>query len=123
LIGLGPSGALTGLRYLYREARYSCDTDIAFADVDPSEYVALVISAGRAGEYIRNTWTASGSSVTSSSGRSLGTTLSRAARADGSRCANGEADAVYPALESDIKAVGAEFVNAKSVVDGMIDLG
>src|SRR5271154_43097 len=33
---------------------YSWDADLAFADVNPSDYVALVIPGGRAPEYIRN---------------------------------------------------------------------
>ena len=33
---------------------YTWPADIAFADVDPAEYVALVIPGGRAPEYIRN---------------------------------------------------------------------
>ncbi|QDT01854.1 General stress protein 18 [Rubripirellula lacrimiformis] len=32
---------------------YSIDADIAFADIDPSEYVAIMYSGGRAPEYIR----------------------------------------------------------------------
>ena len=33
---------------------YTWDADVALADVDPSDYVALVIPGGRAPEYIRN---------------------------------------------------------------------
>ncbi len=33
---------------------YTWDADLAFADVDPDGYVALVIPGGRAPEYIRN---------------------------------------------------------------------
>src|ERR671936_82788 len=33
---------------------YTWDADLAFSDVDPSEYVALVVPGGRAPEYIRN---------------------------------------------------------------------
>src|SRR3954467_4834929 len=33
---------------------YTWPADVAFADVDPAEYVALVIPGGRAPEYIRN---------------------------------------------------------------------
>src|SRR5919199_2800433 len=33
---------------------YTWPADLAFADVDPSQYVALVIPGGRAPEYIRN---------------------------------------------------------------------
>src|ERR1700704_3493855 len=33
---------------------YTWDADLAFADVDPADYVALVVPGGRAPEYIRN---------------------------------------------------------------------
>ena len=33
---------------------YTWHADVAFADVDPSDYVALVVPGGRAPEYIRN---------------------------------------------------------------------
>src|SRR5919109_804273 len=33
---------------------YTWPADLSFADVDPAEYVALVIPGGRAPEYIRN---------------------------------------------------------------------
>src|SRR5438128_11881354 len=33
---------------------YSWDADLAFKDVNPAEYAALVITGGRAPEYIRN---------------------------------------------------------------------
>jgi putative intracellular protease/amidase len=33
---------------------YTWPADIAFADVNPADYVALVIPGGRAPEYIRN---------------------------------------------------------------------
>ena len=33
---------------------YSWNADISFAEVDPANYVALVIPGGRAPEYIRN---------------------------------------------------------------------
>jgi protease I len=33
---------------------YSWEADVAFADVNPADYVALVVPGGRAPEYIRN---------------------------------------------------------------------
>ena len=33
---------------------YSWDADLSFADVNPTDYVALVIPGGRAPDYIRN---------------------------------------------------------------------
>jgi protease I len=63
---------------------YTWEADLAFADVDPSDYVALVIPGGRAPEYIRN---------------------------------DPDVKRII-ALEPDIEAAGAEFVDAEAVVDG-----
>ena len=98
---------------------YSWDADLAFADVNAPDYAALVIPGGRAPEYIRN----------NSDCRNIihhffehqkpvaqlchaGLALAAAGVLKGRRTA------AYPALEPDIKAAGAEFVNAEAVLDG-----
>jgi len=100
---------------------YSWDADLAFADVNAADYAALVIPGGRAPEYIRN----------NSDCRKIihhffehqkpvaqlchaGLALAAAGVLKGRRIA------AYPALEPDIKAAGAEFVNAEAVVDGVM---
>jgi protease I len=43
------------LRHLHREARlYTWDADLDFADVNPADYVALVLPGEQAPEYIRD---------------------------------------------------------------------
>ena len=100
---------------------YTWPADLAFADVDPSNYVALVIPGGRAPEYIRND-----------------PDVQRIVRAffdDGKPVAqlchaplvlgaagvlSGKRTAAYPALEPDVKAAGAQFVDGDAVIDGVM---
>lgn len=98
---------------------YTWDADVAFADVDPADYVALVIPGGRAPEYIRNDedvkrivrhFFDESAPVAQLCHAPL--TLAAAGVLDGRR------SAAYPALEPDIEAAGAEFVDGAGVVDG-----
>jgi protease I len=97
---------------------YSWDADIAFADVNPADYSALVIPGGRAPEYIRN----------NSDCQRIIRHFFEQQKPVAQLCHAGLAlaaagvlknrrTAAYPALEPDIKAAGAEFVNAEAVVD------
>jgi protease I len=98
---------------------YGVQADLAFADVDPADYVALVIPGGRAPEYIRND-----------------ADVQRIVRAffDDSRpvaqlchaplvlgaagLLDGRRSAAYPEIEPDVKAAGGTFVDGDAVVDG-----
>ncbi len=100
---------------------YSWDADLAFADVNPAHYVALVIPGGRAPEYIRNDkdclrivreFMKTEKPVAQICHAPL--ILLAAGLLQGRRTA------AYPALEPDVKAGGAEFVNSEAVVDGMM---
>jgi protease I len=103
---------------------YSWDADVAFSDVNVADYAALVIPGGRAPEYIRN------NSDCQKIVRHFfeqqkpvaqlchaGLVLAAAGVLKGRRTA------AYPALEPDITAAGAEFVNSEAVVDGMMVSG
>jgi len=103
---------------------YSWDADVAFSDVNVADYAALVIPGGRAPEYIRN------NSDCQKIVRHFfeqqkpvaqlchaGLVLATAGMLKGRRTA------AYPALEPDITAAGAEFVNSEAVVDGMMVSG
>jgi protease I len=98
---------------------YSWDADIAFADVNPSDYAALVIPGGRAPEYIRNDSACQKIVRNFFENQKPVAQLCHAALVLGA-CGvlKGRRTAAYPALESDIRAAGAEFVNAEAVVDG-----
>jgi protease I len=100
---------------------YTWPADLAFADVDPSEYAALVIPGGRAPEYIRNDpdfkrivqhFFGDGKPVAQLCHAPLA--LAAAGVLGGRRTA------AYPALEPDVEAAGAEFVDSEAVVDGVM---
>jgi protease I len=98
---------------------YSWDADLAFADVNPADYAALVIPGGRAPEYIRNI----------ADCRRIVQHFFQQAKPVAQIChaplvlsaagvLKGKKTAAYPAIEPDVRASGAEFVNAEAVVDG-----
>jgi protease I len=98
---------------------YTWEADVAFADVDPSDYVALVVPGGRAPEYIRN----------DADCRRIVEHFFGEAKPVAQLChaplllaaagvLKGRRTAAYPALEHDVAAAGGEFVDAEAVVDG-----
>jgi protease I len=100
---------------------YTWPADIAFADVDPSQYVALVVPGGRAPEYIRNdadvqriiaAFFADDRPVAQICHGPL-------ALAAAGVLAGRRSDA-YPALAPDVAAAGAEYVDGGGVVDGQM---
>ncbi|WP_329493246.1 DJ-1/PfpI family protein [Kitasatospora herbaricolor] len=100
---------------------YTWPADLAFDEVDPADYVALVIPGGRAPEYLRNNpelqrivkhffdtdkpvaQICHGPLITAAAG-----------------VLNGRRSAAYPALQPDVKAAGGEFVDGEAVVDGVV---
>ncbi|MGO8687851.1 MAG: DJ-1/PfpI family protein [Candidatus Dormibacteria bacterium] len=100
---------------------YAWPADLAFAEVDPAEYAALVIPGGRAPEYIRNDpdvlrivrhFFSASKPVAEICHAPL--ILAAAGVLAGRRTA------AYPALAPDVRAAGAEFVDAAGVVDGLL---
>src|SRR3984893_16932362 len=100
---------------------YSWDADLAFADVDTSEYIALVIPGGRAPEYIRN----------NKDGRRIVREFMNGEKPVAQIChaplillaagvLKARRTAAYPALQPDVEAGGAEFVDSEAVIDGMM---
>jgi deglycase len=98
---------------------YSWDADLAFADVNPADYVAIVIPGGRAPEHIRN----------NADFRKIVRHFFEQKKPVAQIChaplaliaagvLKGRRTAAYPALEPDIQVAGAEFINSESVVDG-----
>jgi protease I len=103
---------------------YTWPADVAFADVDPNDYVALVIPGGRAPEYLRNDpdcqrivrhFYAADAPVAQ---LCHGPLIAGAAGV-----LDGRRTAAYPALEPDIRMAGAEFVDGAAIVDGQVVSG
>jgi protease I len=100
---------------------YAWPADLAFAEVDPQDYAALVIPGGRAPEYLRNNadlkvlvkhffdmdkpvaHICHGPLITAAAG-----------------VLTGKRTAAYPAIEPDVLAGGGTFEDAEAVVDGML---
>lgn len=100
---------------------YHWPSDIAFKDVNPADYAAVVIPGGRAPEYIRNNpdfirivrhFFKEEKPVAHLCHASIA--LAKAGVLKGRRIA------AYPELQSDVEAAGAEFVNSEAVVDGVM---
>ena len=110
-----------GIDTFVEKPGYHWPSDIAFKDVDPSEFAAVVIPGGRAPEYIRNDpdfvrivrhFFKEEKPVAHLCHASIA--LAKAGVLKGRRIA------AYPDLQSDVEAAGAEFVNSEVVVDGMM---
>ncbi len=100
---------------------YTWPADLAFAEVDPEQYAALVIPGGRAPEYLRNDadlrrivehFFGAGKPVAQIC---HGPQISGAAGVLG-----GRRTAAYPALEPDVLAAGASYEDGDAVVDGTL---
>jgi protease I len=103
---------------------YTWPADVAFADVDPGDYAALVVPGGRAPEYLRND-----PDVQRIVRHFADEAKPIAHLCHGPLCLaaagvlKGRRSAAYPALEPDIRAAGAEFVDGDAVVDGAMVSG
>ena len=98
--------------------------DVAFADVDPSGYVALVLPGGRAPEYIRGDadcirivqhFFEADKPVAALCHGPL--VLAAAGVIDG------RGVSAYPACAPDVRAAGAEWIDSEAQVDGLLVTG
>jgi protease I len=100
---------------------YTWDADLAFSEVEPSEYVGLVVPGGRAPEYIRNDPDAQRIIRHFFSDEKPVAQLCHAPLALATAgVLDGRRSAAYPALEPDVKAAGGQFVDGGGVVDGVM---
>src|SRR5436309_2269927 len=98
---------------------YSWDADVAFSDVDPAGYVALVIPGGRAPEYIRNDADVQRIIRHFFEGDKPVAQLCHVLLAlAAAGVLTDRRTAAYPDLAPDVGAAGAEFVDGAAVVDG-----
>jgi protease I len=104
----------------YRETSgYGLEADLAFADVDPADYVALVIPGGRAPEYIRNDPDVQRIVRAFFADERPVAELCHAPLVLGAAgVLSGRRTAAYPELAPDVAAAGATFVDSDAVVDG-----
>ena len=100
---------------------YTWPADLAFADVDPAGDVALVIPGGRAPEYIRNDPDVQRIVRYFMEGDKPVAQLCHAPQVlAAAGTLTGRRTAAYPALAPDVRAAGAEFVDAAAVIDGQM---
>jgi protease I len=100
---------------------YTWPSDVAFADVNPADYVALVVPGGRAPEYIRNDPDVQRIVRHFMNGDLPVAQLCHAPLVlAAAGTLNGRRTAAYPALAPDVAAAGAEFVDGGGVVDGQM---
>jgi protease I len=100
---------------------YTWDADLAFSEVDPSTYAAVVIPGGRAPEYIRNDPDFNRIVEHFFAEEKPVAQLCHAPLALASAgVLKGRRTAAYPALQPDIEAVGAEYVDGAGIVDGVM---
>jgi protease I len=100
---------------------YTWDADLAFSDVDPFDYAAVVLPGGRAPEYIRNDADFDRIVRHFFSEEKPVAQLCHAPLALASAgVLQGRRTAAYPALQPDMEAAGAEFVDGAGVVDGVM---
>jgi protease I len=98
---------------------YTWPADLAFSEVDPANYAALVIPGGRAPEYIRNDANCQRIVKAFVAAKKPIAHLCHAALVLGPIGAlKGRTVAAYPALKPDVQAAGGEYVDGPDVVDG-----
>jgi protease I len=101
---------------------YTWEADLAFADVDPSGYAALVVPGGRAPEYIRTDpdFKRIVEHFFSDDPKPVAQLCHAPVALAAAGVLGGRRTAAYPALEPDVDAAGAEFVDSDAVVDGQM---
>ncbi len=101
--------------------RHRWDADLAFKDVNSADYAAVVIPGGRAPEYIRNDHDVQRTIRHFFDQEKPIAQLRNAPLAVAAAgVLKGRRTAAFPALEPDVTAAGATYVDADAVVDGEI---
>jgi protease I len=100
---------------------HSWPADLAFSEVDPSAYVALVIPGGRAPEYLRNDPHVQ--RITQhffAEDKPVAHVCHGCLIPAAAGVLSGRRTAAYPALAPEIRSADAEFVDSEAVVDGVM---
>jgi protease I len=108
-----------GMETYTEKPGYRVEAHKAFKDVNPADYVAVVIPGGRAPEYIRNDPDFARIVRYFFDHEAPVAQLCHAPIAlAAAGVLEGRTSAAYPALAPDVKAAGATFVDGAAVVDG-----
>jgi protease I len=100
---------------------YTWNADLAFSEVDPAAYVALVIPGGRAPEYLRNDPNVQRIvKAFVDANKPIAHICHGPLLLGPSGALKGKRSAAYPALKPDIQSAGGEFIDAPDVVDGQM---
>lgn len=103
---------------------HSWPADVAFADVDPSQYVALVIPGGRAPEYLRNDPDVQRIvRYFFDSDAPVAALCHGPLILGGAGVLQGRTSSAYPALAVDVTTAGGTFVDGPDVVDANLVSG
>jgi protease I len=98
---------------------YTWPADLAFSDVKPEDYIALVIPGGRAPEYIRNDPDVQRIVRHFFSDQKPVAQICHAPLVlAAAGVLSGRRTAAYPARAPDVRAAGAQFIDSEAVVDG-----
>ncbi|QAY59864.1 DJ-1/PfpI family protein [Microbacterium protaetiae] len=98
---------------------HTWDADVAFADVNPDDYVAIVVPGGRAPEYIRNN--ADAQRIVRNffdNDAPVAATCHGPLLLAASGVLKGRTTSAYPELAIDVTTAGGVFENGGAVVDG-----
>lgn len=98
---------------------HTWDADVALADVDPSDYVAIVVPGGRAPEYLRNNPDAQ--RITQhffEQDAPVAATCHGPLLLAAAGVLDGRTTSTYPELAIDVTLAGGTFENGGDVVDG-----
>jgi protease I len=100
---------------------HSWPADVAFSEVKPEDYAAVVVPGGRAPEYIRNDPDCQRLLRHFVEEQKPVAHLCHGAQAFAAAgLLEGRRTSAYPALAADVAAAGGEFVDGDSVVDGVM---
>ncbi|MEO7122788.1 MAG: DJ-1/PfpI family protein [Lacisediminihabitans sp.] len=103
---------------------HTWDADIAFKDVDPSDYIAAVVPGGRAPEYIRNDEDAKRIvRYFFEKNKPVASICHGAMLLASAGVLKGRTTSAYPAVQPDVEAVGGIFEGGAGVVDGNLVSG
>lgn len=98
---------------------HTCKADIALADVDPADYVAIVVPGGRAPEYLRNN--ADAQRIVKhffEKNAPVAATCHGPLLLAASGVLEGRTSSAYPELAVDVTTAGGVFEDGGAVVDG-----